>query len=150
MKKALLTFALLLISLTTFSQNISWLNKPDKKNKLIIGWGYNRSAYTNSDINFSGDTYNFTFKDVISTDRQSEFDPSLYFGPSTLTIPQYNLRIGFNYKGKWIFSFNADHMKYVIRSEQIATLNGYVATEGFNKNGNYENSKQKVAENNHD
>lgn len=145
MKKALLVLTLF-FSIYTHAQNFNWLNKPDGENKIIVSWGYNRSAYTNSNINFSGNNYNFTFKDIVATDRQSEFDASLYFGPSTLTIPQYNLRIGFNYKGKWLFSFNADHMKYVIRAEQTATLNGYVAVEGFDKNGNYQNSAQKVSD----
>jgi hypothetical protein len=145
MIKYIISSIIVLVTFNSFSQNITWLNQPDEKNKIIISWGYNRSAYTNSDINFNGNDYNFTFEDVKATDRQSKFDPSLYFGPSTLTIPQYNLRIGYNHKGKWLFSFNADHMKYVIEADQQTALNGTINVKGFERNGTYKNNIQEVS-----
>ena len=37
----------------------------------FVSWGYNRSAYTRSNINFVGTGYNFTLKGVKAVDRPS-------------------------------------------------------------------------------
>lgn len=39
------------------------------KGKFFFFWGGNRDYYTNSDITFSGNGYNFTIKDVEAVDK---------------------------------------------------------------------------------
>ncbi len=126
----LLVFSLILLQ--SFSQNAHALNFFGKKNlthkkgDLSIYWGWNGSNYTNSDIHFSGNNYNFTLNDVVALDRQSAFDPAIYFNPANMTIPQYNLRIGYFIHDKYQLSIGADHMKYVMRNYQDVTIDGEI------------------------
>jgi hypothetical protein len=83
------------------------------KRAMFVYWGYNRSFYTDSKISFFGPGYDFSLAGVQATDRPSP-DFITYVDPSTLTVPQFNARIGFNFKKKWALSFGYDHMKYVI------------------------------------
>ena len=126
----LLVFSLILLQ--SFSQNSHALNFFAKKNlthkkgDLSIYWGWNGSNYTNSDIHFSGNNYNLTLNDVVALDRQSAFDPAIYFNPANMTIPQYNLRIGYFIHDKYQLSIGADHMKYVMRNYQDVTIDGEI------------------------
>ncbi|MGZ5262889.1 MAG: hypothetical protein ACXWCF_03755, partial [Kaistella sp.] len=45
-----------------------------KKGQLFIFWGWNRAGFTNSDIHFEGNGYNFTLENVVAHDRPSELD----------------------------------------------------------------------------
>ena len=83
------------------------------KRAMFVYWGYNRSFYTDSKISFFGPGYDFSLAGVQATDRPSP-DFITYVDPSTLTVPQFNARIGFNFKKKWALSFGYDHMKYVM------------------------------------
>ena len=80
--------------------------------------------YSNSDISFKGNNYDFTLFDVEAMDRQSKFDLGLYLNPGTITIPQYNLRIGYYLNDKYDISIGVDHMKYVMRAWQASTIDG--------------------------
>ena len=62
---------------------------------------------------------------VQATDRPSP-DFITYVDPSTLTVPQFNARIGFNFKKKWALSFGYDHMKYVIVHGPTYLLSGRI------------------------
>ena len=92
------SFTIALLFLTTFSGFAQ--SQPDtetkgNKGKLYIYWGWNRGAFSNSDITFRGTDYDFTLRDVVADDRQSKFDMKTYFVPGHATIPQYNFRIGY-------------------------------------------------------
>lgn len=50
-----------------------------RKGEVTIIWGWNRSWYSNSDIRFTGEDYDFTLHDVLGEDRQTPFDPAMYF-----------------------------------------------------------------------
>lgn len=113
------------------AQSFEWFSEPDTRGKLVGSWGYNRACYTKSDISFTGDNYNMLFQDVFAHDRQSKFDFKLYFHPESFTIPQYNFKIGYEWKGKWQFLFGADHMKYVMDKEQFRPLTGTIDQEGL-------------------
>ena len=91
----------------------------------IFYWGYNRSFYTDSKISFFGPGYDFSLVGVQATDRPSP-DFITYVDPSTLTVPQFNARIGFNFKKKWALSFGYDHMKYVIVHGPTYLLSGRI------------------------
>lgn len=99
-----------------------------RKGKLFASWGYNRSSYSLSDIRLWGDGYDFTIKDAVAKDRQTKFDPKVYFNPSLLTIPQYNLRVGYYLTNHLSLSVSVDHMKYVLDNSQIATVDGSIST----------------------
>lgn len=95
------------------------------KRAIFVYWGYNRSFYTDSKISFFGPGYDFSLAGVQATDRPSpEF--ITYVDPSTLTVPQFNARIGFNFKKKWALSFGYDHMKYVIVHGPTYLLSGRI------------------------
>ena len=111
-----------------------------KKGNFFLYWGWNRAAYTTSDIHFSGDNYDFTLEDVVAKDRQSAFDPKLYFNPSTITIPQYNFRIGYFFHDKYNISIGADHMKYVMQNYQTVKINGHINDSGTAYDGTYDNA----------
>jgi len=108
-----------------------------EKNSLYVYWGWNISGYTNSDIAFNSDDYNFTLYDVVAKDRQSEFSLKQYFGPGQFTIPQYNFRIGYLFRENWNISFGIDHMKYVAQQGQKVIIDGNIVSTGTDFDGEY-------------
>jgi hypothetical protein len=109
------------------------------KGRIYGYWGWNRSWYTNSDIYFNGENYAFELKNVKATDKQTAFDLGTYFGLSTITIPQTNLRIGYFISHNWDISFGVDHMKYVMVSEQESEISGRI-NNGSDFDGVYGNN----------
>ena len=99
-----------------------------RKGKIFASWGYNRSSYSKSDIRFWGDGYDFTIKKATAKDRQTKFEPKVYFNPSLLTIPQYNLRVGYFLTDHLSLSISVDHMKYVLDNSQSATVDGSISS----------------------
>jgi hypothetical protein len=119
------------------------VKKHKKKNSTAAGtlffyWGYNHSGYTKSDIRFVGANYDFTLKGVSAVDRQDPFDGKVYLNPTTITVPQFNGRIGYYFKDKWAISFGNDHYKYVMQNNNKVLLDGFIA-QGVDANwsGNY-------------
>lgn len=100
--------------------------KLEKKHNVYLSWGYNRSAYLKSDITMHGNGYHYTIHQATAKDRPSPFDPKLYFSPITLSIPQYNIRGGYQINDKWWVSFGFDHMKYVMDINQKARISGTI------------------------
>ena len=111
----------------------------NRKGDFYIYWGWNLSAYGKSDITFTGDDYDFTLHDVVAYDRQSDFDPKKYLNPASITIPQYNFRIGYFLNNKYNISLGADHMKYVMLRDQTVRINGHIDDTSTIYNGVYEN-----------
>lgn len=134
MKKVL--FLCLIISTFSFSQDTLVKRTSKNKGTFYIYWGWNRESYTNSDIHFQGTNYDFTLQEVEAKDRQSIFAFDTYF--KSITIPQYNLRIGYFLTEKYSLSFGVDHMKYVMKDYQTKTINGKITT-GSSYDGNYSN-----------
>jgi hypothetical protein len=116
-----------------------------RKGNFFIYWGWNRAAYTTSNIHFSGNDYDFTLENVVAKDRQSPFSAKLYFSPNTLSIPQYNLRIGYFFHDKYNISIGADHMKYVMEQFQTVKINGTIAN-GTSFDGIYNDSDIEMSE----
>ncbi|MGB3073769.1 MAG: hypothetical protein WBB36_00530 [Chitinophagales bacterium] len=94
--------------------------------KFYIYWGYNGSVFTHSDIHFEGPDYNFTVFDVVAHDRPTPFSFGVYFNPSSITIPQYNYRIGYYLNNRWSISLGLDHMKYVMDQNQTVLMSGEI------------------------
>ena len=122
--KIFFTFLLTLLVQTGFSQNQF---QSTKKGNFSIYWGWNFGWFTDSDISFEGEDYNFTLNDVKATDRPTEFTLDAYLNPTKITIPQYNLRIGYFFKDNWMISIGDDHMKYVVQQNQSVNISGEIS-----------------------
>jgi hypothetical protein len=96
-----------------------------RKGDFFVHWGYNQSWYGKSDISFSGPGYDFTLKDVVAHDRQSKLSWD-YLNPSKVSIPQYNLRVGYFIKDNYSISIGWDHMKYVMDIPQRVAVTGHI------------------------
>lgn len=148
--KFILSVLTLTFSLSCMAQFEFVKDNPYKKGNFYIYWGWNRAAYSNSDIHFKGNDYNFTLYDVAAKDRQSPFNAKLYFTPNTITIPQYNFRIGYFFHDKYNISIGADHMKYVMQNYigetyQNVRIDGEI-NNGTNFDGNYNNDTINLTE----
>ena len=114
-----------------------------QKGTLYAYWGWNTSAYTHSDIHFKGENYDFTLDKVKAKDRQTKFDPAIYFNPGFITIPQTNVRIGYQYNDHFEISLGIDHMKYVVQQDQTVNINGIINRPN-DYNGIYNNESIKI------
>jgi len=141
----LLLFLIITTSVSVFAQNEETKKERDRKGDLYIYWGWNRGWFTDSDISFKGDNYDFTLYDVVAKDRQSEFAWDPYFKISRLTIPQYNLRIGYFFNNNYTLSVGVDHMKYVMVQYQTAKIEGEITNSSTPYNGSYHNEDIVVA-----
>ena len=128
--------SLLLFALTSAAQEAG-SNRADRTGKVYVYWGWNRAIFTDSDIHFTGDQYDFTLRDVKAFDRPTNFNAKTYFNPVSATIPQYNIRIGYWFKPNWNLSIGTDHMKYVVQEYQVVDINGTIAGTGTRFDGNY-------------
>jgi hypothetical protein len=113
--------------------NTSRVNKGD----FYVYWGWNLSRYGKSDISFKGENYDFTLDNVTAYDRQSDFEPGKYLNPTSITIPQYNFKLGYFIKEHYSISIGIDHMKYVVAENQTVTINGEINNTNSLYNGVY-------------
>ena len=95
-----LSIVLLSVSLG-YAQEKPAKKKTSNKGTWYMYWGWNYGWYTNSDISFKGDSYDFTLYDVVATDRQSPFGWDPYFKIDRVTIPQYNFRLGYFFNNNY-------------------------------------------------
>lgn len=119
-----------------------WLDLHDKYhvNRIYLYWGYNRDYYLRSDIHIHGPGYNFTMYNTIARDKQTPFSFKVYFSPNTLSIPQYNYRVGFFIKHNIHISIGMDHMKYVVLQYQPVKISGVIdSSRSAIYAGNYNN-----------
>lgn len=98
----------------------------ERKGKKFFLWGYNRDAYSQSDINFEGPGYKFTLQSVNAVDKPEKID-STYINPYTFDVPQFNWRWGKYITDTIFFSLGHDHMKYVMKRGQDASIYGYIS-----------------------
>jgi hypothetical protein len=109
------------------------------KGKVYIYWGGNRGYFSNSDIRFRGDDYDFVLQSVEASDKPKGWHID-YINPTRMTIPQTNLRIGYFISDKYNVSIGVDHMKYVMDQNQTVGILGYYPGQneaGENGNGMY-------------
>jgi hypothetical protein len=90
---------------------------------MYIFWGGNRDSYTNSDIHFKGNNYDFTLYDVAAVDKPKGWHID-YINPSRMTIPQTNFRLGYFINDHYNISIGVDHMKYVMVQDQSVRISG--------------------------
>ena len=114
------------------------------KGKFFLFWGGNRGYYTNSDITFRGDDYQFTINDVEAVDRPKGWHID-YINPLRMTIPQTNFRLGYYVGDNWTISAGINHMKYVMVQDQTVKINGRV-NAGTAHDGVYNNVDKVLTE----
>lgn len=133
------SFIVLLVVISyNFSSAQSKRIEPHNKGKMYILWGWNWGYYSNSDIHFTGNDYDFVLKDAKAVDRQTDFEWDVYFNPATITIPQTNFRIGYFINDNWNIAVGVDHMKYFVINDQTVKINGTI-NEGSGFDGVYNN-----------
>ncbi|XDD53793.1 hypothetical protein AB3N62_15105 [Leptospira sp. WS4.C2] len=108
------------------NENSNPLTVHDKKGNWNIQWGYNRSYYTQSDINFRGPGYEYTLKSVDAKDKPESFKADVYLNPSKFEIPQYNVKFSYFFTDRFFLAFGQDHMKYVVTPGQPVKYSGYI------------------------
>ncbi len=139
MKKSIAVGFLLLLSVSGFSQSLNHQTAKSREGEFYAYWGWNRGAFTKSDIQFTGDNYDFVLSDVVAKDRQSPFEGKLYLNPGSATIPQYNFRFGYFFNDHYNVSFGIDHMKYVMQGNQVVKISGTIDSTETKYDGTYEN-----------
>ncbi|RXJ49399.1 hypothetical protein [Gelidibacter gilvus] len=118
---------LFLLTFNTYSQDITEPIRytATNKGKFFVSWGGNRAAFTNSDITFKGEDYNFTIKDVTAEDKPKGWHLD-YINPTRITIPQTNFKLGYFISDNYSIAIGMDHMKYVMPKDKIRVVDGYI------------------------
>lgn len=98
-------------------------NKPKPKRYIYFSWGYHRGWHSKSDATFKTGEGTFTVHGAIGHDRPSK-DPKDYYIPSRISIPQYNLRIGYEVNDHWDIVTGMDHMKWVFQNNNKYQFSG--------------------------
>ncbi len=107
------------------------------KGKMFVFWGWNRAGFTKSDIHFKGNGYDFVLHNVVAHDRPSPLSWD-YVNPGSISIPQFNFRVGYFIKDNLALVVGTDHMKYVMDQEQSVQLTGNISDPVYSamvKNG---------------
>ncbi len=146
MKKITLLLSILLIGSANSQvkdKNTSVKYTAHNKGKVFVSFGGNREYFTNSDIHFKGDNYNFTVENAEAHDKPKGWNVD-YINPARFTIPQTNMKFGYFISDHYAVSINVDHMKYVFTQDQTANVTGNInlpSTEiGAVYNGTYNNT----------
>ena len=129
MRASVLLF-FLFFSAKSYSQPGEGLYTKHYKHQFYAYWGWNRGWYSESDIRFHGNDYDFTLAKVVAHDRQTPIGADPYLDPERITIPQTNLRIGYYLTDHWSISLGLDHMKYVMDQDQTVGINGSIQNSG--------------------
>jgi hypothetical protein len=112
------------------------------KGKFFVSWGGNHESFTNSDIRFRGENYDFVVHNVEALDKPKGWHID-YINPTKMTIPQTNFKLGYFFSDQYSISVGVDHMKYVMNQNQTAMVSGNInlpaGDQGVNFNGNYYN-----------
>lgn len=140
MKKSVSVLLLILEVSLAYGQEELKEVKTGNKGRFYAFWGWNRSWYTNSDISFHGNNYDFTLENLKATDRQSPFQFNTYFAPDKISLPQTNFRLGYFFNDKWDISVGVDHMKYVLVYDQETEITGYIH-DGTVFDGDYDHQE---------
>jgi hypothetical protein len=126
------TLAAVLFSIGAFAQEQTL--STNNRGSIYLTWGYHRDAYTRSNIHFKDsqtDDYDFTFYQAKAKDQ---VDVSHFF-KTPLTVPQYVLNVGYIFKNKkgWGIEFSWDHLKYVVRDNQMMHMTGMIRENYYDK-----------------
>ncbi len=139
MKKFVIIIVLCFFCNWVVGQQATNANHLNKGNVYIM-WGWNRAAYSKSNIKFTGNDYDFKLYKVKAHDRPTKVSFHNYLQPNRITIPQTNFRVGYFIKNNIAVSLGFDHMKYVMDQNQTVKMVGTITQEGTHK-GTYNGDK---------
>jgi len=97
-----------------------------RKGQFYIFWGYNRAYYDQSDVHFKGDGYDFTLYNAKAEDMPETFTWKGYFNPARLSVPQFNIHLGYFINDNTSITIGTDHMKYHIIQTQRVLIDGHI------------------------
>ncbi|MCW5898402.1 MAG: hypothetical protein KIT10_03945 [Flavobacteriales bacterium] len=120
--------------------------EPERKGRLELCWGWNRSAYTRSDIRFHGRDHDFTLRRVLARDSPEPLGLDPYLNPVKLTIPQTNASIAWFFHDRWSVAWRFDHMKYVLVQDQEVAIDGVIHTDVTGHAGTYAGERVAITE----
>ncbi len=129
-----LSVLLLMATINAFSQSLENVSSPGQKGAFYLTWGYHRNQYSRSTLHFKDvdtDDYDFILYNAKAKDQ-----PDMHNLLKTpLTVPQYVLRVGyfFNKRKDLGIEFSWDHLKYVVRDNQVMHLKGTIREEYYDK-----------------
>ena len=126
----------LLLPVFLISQEATIHQKTTNKGRIYLSYGWNRDWYTNSNIHFMGNNYDFELTGVKAYDRQTPFGVDPYLNLGKITIPQTNVMIGYFISDKYDISIGFDHMKYVMSNHQSVKISGEI-NDGTPYDGSY-------------
>lgn len=126
MKISIILLILVSLSFESYSQYGGKKKESTEKGTIFAYWGYNRTHYTKSNLNFVGPGYDFTLNGAVAVDRPERFSFNSYFNPNQITVPQFNLRVGYYYKKGWALSIGYDHFKYYLKNGNNVKLSGHI------------------------
>lgn len=122
-----LSFLIILFALNTTLFGQSETKSYSRKGEYSFIWGYNRSAYLNSDIHFLGNGYDFKLFNVTAKDKPTPISHiGTYINPATISIPQFNCHGSYFINDHWAVSIGWDHMKYVANDFQTVKATGHI------------------------
>lgn len=106
-------------------------------------WGYNRSFHSKFDATFKTSEGTFTVHDAQGADRPSPLkswdDFKIYINPTQMSIPQYNMKIGYMFNKKWGIEVAQDHMKWVFNNQIKYRMTGEFSPDLMVLNDHREN-----------
>lgn len=126
----LLSYLWYVIFIPAFGQSKSVIS-PYSKGKLFANWGWNRDAFTKSDLKLKGADYDLLIKKIKANDRFTPISYINYLKLNNVTIPQTNVRLGYFITHNTAIVLGLDHMKYVMDQDQIATVVGQITRPGI-------------------
>lgn len=133
MKKFFKIFLIFFVGSFVFGQNSNDENTEigskktfGKKGTMFVFWGWNRAAFSKSDIHFKGNGYDFVLHNVVAHDRPSDLSWD-YINPKEVSIPQFNFRYGYFIKDNLAIVIAQDHMKYVMDQNQTVDITGNIS-----------------------
>ncbi|MFM2048258.1 MAG: hypothetical protein RI955_806 [Bacteroidota bacterium] len=108
--------------------------------RFYCHWGYNRSFYSNSNVHLKGDNFDLRFYQLKARDKPYPFNLKNYVNPTSITVAQYDYRIGYYLNNHVAISIGLDHMKYVVDRSQTAVVSGNTAKANFPEQSKFPSS----------
>lgn len=106
-----------------FAQRKSKLNT-NGQGTLFAQLGYNRSAYSNSNIVLNGNKYDVTLNNTSIQDNAEGIEMGSFLSSSS---PQFNIKLGYFIKPKWAITIGFDRYNTFFEDNQTVGLDGTFA-----------------------
>lgn len=112
---------------------------------FFMYFGYNRSTYTTSTMEFVSPSYNFSMENVSGTDNMNDGSIAYYLGSDGFETFQFNVHMGYYIKPKWAITFGVDRLNYFMTNNQTVSLSGAFDPGNHSEwNGVYENQETQI------